>query len=223
VILIECDNCEKTFEADDADAGGKIACPYCGDINRVPAADTDHNSGTHKSGEPIAEKKAGKKGSEPKQDRATALGLPPDSGPEQHVTSVKPVMFRAHPLLGGISVLIWLGGIVASLYYHTPWPLIATALATLFLAGWWVKKQTVKLEITNKRTIIRRGLISRSTSEVLHDHVRNIQTEQSLWGRITGIGTLGISSSGQDDIEILVTDLPNPDKLRGIIDAYRPM
>ena len=38
MIDIECDNCEKTFEVSDDQAGGKVACPMCGDINRVPDA-----------------------------------------------------------------------------------------------------------------------------------------------------------------------------------------
>ena len=80
MIIIECDNCERTFEAREEDAGSKVACPYCGDINRVP------ESAPSAPSDPA---------------RATALreddDLPPDHGPEQHICHVRPAMFRAHP------------------------------------------------------------------------------------------------------------------------------
>ena len=79
------------------------------------------------------------------------------------------------------------------------------------------------LEITNKRTIQRKGLFSRATSEVLHDHVRNIQVEQSFVDRVLRVGSVGISSSGQDGIEVLVRNMPSPKKIRSVIDKYRPM
>ena len=61
----------------------------------------------------------------------------------------------------------------------------------------------------------------RHTSEVLHDHVRNIEIRQSFLQRITNVGYLGISSSGQDGIEIEIKDLPKPYELKALIDKYR--
>ena len=61
------------------------------------------------------------------------------------------------------------------------------------------------------------------TSEVLHDHVRNVEIRQSFLQRITKVGSLGISSSGQDGIEIEVRDMPKPYELKSLIDAYRNM
>lgn len=219
MIRIECDKCEKTIEVEDSLAGTKIECPNCGDVNRIPYAP---------SGKPEPAPAPGlrRSGSSPvasRADRPAALGLPPDSGPERHVLTIKPAMFRAHPFLGAVVTVIWIGGIAAALYFRNAWWLIATGMGLIFLTGWWIKRQTIRLEITNKRCVLRKGLFSRATSEVLHDHVRNIQTGQTLVGRIFNVGSVGISSAGQDDIEIEVPDLPNPGKIRGIIDAYRPL
>ncbi len=98
------------------------------------------------------------------------------------------------------------------------------------LVGWtalavWVmfSRLTYSLEVTNKRTVLRHGLLSRSSSEVLHDHVRNIEIDQTFMQRIMRVGKIGVSSSGQDGIEVQMDRIPNPRKIREIIDLYRPM
>jgi uncharacterized membrane protein YdbT with pleckstrin-like domain len=78
-------------------------------------------------------------------------------------------------------------------------------------------------EVTTKRTVMHRGFFSRATSEVVHDNIRNIQVDQTFLQRVFGVGRIGISSSGQDGVEIQVNHLREPDKLREIIDLYRPI
>ena len=53
--------------------------------------------------------------------------------------------------------------------------------------------------------------------------MRNIQIEQGFWNRVFNVGTIGISSSGQDGIEILIANIPKPDEVKKVIDHYRPM
>ena len=85
MIEIICDNCERTFELSDDHAGGKVECPMCGDVNRVPAATR-----------PAAA---------PAPDR-----LPVDEGPEQEIRIVRPAMFRAHPFRFLLVLLLVIGG-----------------------------------------------------------------------------------------------------------------
>jgi uncharacterized membrane protein YdbT with pleckstrin-like domain len=134
----------------------------------------------------------------PAGDRATAQGLPPDAGPEQQVLSIRPSMFRAHPFLG----------------------ILTLGLGILPL---WLKHLGERIHVTNKRTILRKGLFSKDTTEVLHDHVRNIQVSQSFWNRVFDVGTLGISSAGQEGIEIIARHIPHPEEVKRTIDLYRPM
>ncbi|MBX3385088.1 MAG: PH domain-containing protein [Phycisphaeraceae bacterium] len=100
------------------------------------------------------------------------------------------------------------------------------ALAGLItLAVWWVLKRSVALIITNKRTTLREGLFSRNSREVLHDRIQDIQVRQTFLQRILRTGSIGISNAGggggDAGVEIQAHDLPNPLRIRAIIDAYR--
>lgn len=166
------------------------------------------------------------------EDRATRAGYPPDSGPEQPVMRVRPVFFRSHPMWVSGAVVIppliafaalWIGG-----ESGVTWALWSggvlgiVALATLI--GWWfIATRSRSIQITNKRTTEIRGLLSKSTDEVLHDHVRNVTIDQSVYERIVNIGTLGIASAGHAETEIVMRDLPNPGRVRDVIDLYRPI
>lgn len=204
-MRIECDNCEQTFEAEPGeDADGKVACPHCGDVNRVPAG-----------------------------HRPEAQGLPPDSGPEQAIREVHPALFRAHPFRGLLLLAMFAGGAVLVLTaipfgaLGAGWAvpgLVLVAVALVWWAWWLIGSHYwVKLSISNKRTVRQEGIIRRSTSEVLHDHVRNVEIRQTFLQRIMNVGYLGISSSGQEGIEIEVADVPKPYELKALIDKYRNM
>src|SRR5690606_28752559 len=98
----------------------------------------------------------------------------------------------------------------------------AAALAALvWLGAWKLRTMFVALVFTHQRTAATRGLISRATSGVLHEDIKNLQITQTFWQRIWGVGTIGISSSGQDGIEIVVTNMPRPMEIKRTIDAYR--
>lgn len=215
MIRKPCDNCDRIIEVDDDMAGKKVECAACGDINVMPAARTPA-AAPHPS------------------SRADGLGLPPDHGPEREVLKVRPAMIRAKPqlflfytlvLVAGLTGIVWSQLGAGSTLKTTA--LIASGLGVavvLGLLGFW-KLQTLSaaLEITNKRTVHRQGLLSKATSEVVHDNIRNVQVTQTFWQRLWNVGTLGLSSSGQDGIEIEITDIPRPERVREIIDAYRPL
>lgn len=226
MIEFRCDRCERTISAELSEAGGKMECPYCGDMNRVPR-EGDGGGGERGSSGGVT---AGTGGGS--VDRAVAAGLPPDSGPEVRVMMVRPSIWRGWPALSFGLLLAPAAASIVTMVLVTNGRItagtialgIGAVLAWLPLLVWWlIATVGVSLEITNKRTIEHRGLLSRSTSEVLHDHVRNIQIDQTLLDRILGVGNIGISSSGQDGIEIAVKQVPLPGRVKEVIDLYRPM
>ena len=96
-------------------------------------------------------------------------------------------------------------------------------IAGMVLLLWRLQTMGDGLKITTKRTIDRRGIFSRKTSEVLHAEIRNIQIEQTFWERIWGVGTLAISCAAENEDEVEMADVPNPEKVRNVIDLYRPV
>lgn len=97
----------------------------------------------------------------------------------------------------------------------------AFGLGLVILFVWWLKCKTRTITITNKRTTVREGLISKNTSEILHSHIRNIQVIQGVFDRIFGVGTLAISSAAQSDMELSFSGLAHPEKIRSLIDEHR--
>ena len=85
------------------------------------------------------------------------------------------------------------------------------------LLAWWVSARFTMLIITNKRTTYRVGILSRDVSEIRHQDVRNLQVDQNAFQRITAVGDIGISSAGQEDIEIQAKNIPHPNRIADII------
>ena len=205
MIEWSCDACDRSFPVDPR--ADRVPCPYCGDINRI-----SRGTGSAPPAEP----------------RETPANR--DSA-ERLLRMVRPALVRGHPLasLGSIGLLI--GGLTililsfsGGLPEWSRWPGIAAALAGL---GWglWIfvlGHRWDRLKITDRRTIDERGIVVRSTSEVLHTHVRNIRITQSVWQRIAGIGTLEIdSAAGDGTADIRIVDIPDPDGIKRLIDRHR--
>ena len=85
-----------------------------------------------------------------------------------------------------------------------------SAPGMLLLLSWWLDCLGHRLVVTDRRTIFRKGLLSKFTNEVLHIHVRNIQVNQSIFQRLMHVGSIDISSAGQAGIEIFIRGVPNP-------------
>lgn len=69
------------------------------------------------------------------------------------------------------------------------------ALLTLFIAP-LIDKYTDEFAITNKRVIVKTGLISRKTFEMNHSKIESVNVDQTILGRILGYGTIRIVGSG---------------------------
>lgn len=144
---------------------------------------------------------------------------------ERNIAIVHPAVFRAH-ITGSLLVLpvaaLSLAGLLlamlGSLSPFVLWLSMAGLVACGLVVGYWfIASLATTLTITSSRTIARRGIIRKATSEVQHDDVRNIQVDQNILQRLLNIGAIGISSSGQDDLEVVVKGLPDPERLVSII------
>ncbi len=115
-----------------------------------------------------------------------------------------------------------------SMFRNQPVWFVLTCILCLVGVGliiflvWWIKCKGTTLTVTSDRTSLRKGILSKSITEVWHKDVRNVQLNQTFFQRIFDVGTLGISSSGQSGIEIAVSGMPDPDGVKDLIDKHRP-
>ena len=94
-------------------------------------------------------------------------------------------------------------------------------LGFVVMVPWWVELAYTRLEVTNRRVRLSKGFWTKTSSELLLDHVRNVTVRQGVTQRMVDAGDVGISSSGQSDIELQVVGLKHPEQLRELIDSYR--
>lgn len=204
-----CPHCGSVLEVPDSLLGETIECPHCdGQVNiETPNAKAADAGDTTPS---------------------KIIRVPTTASNEDKLLVVNPAMFRRYPLrfCGYIAAILLAGGGAAMLFLSNQ-PVTGGLLALVGLIPlaifvyWYLQIQYTTLTITNKRSIYREGVIAKQTSEVLHDDVRNLQSDQNVWERIVGIGDLAISSSGQDGMEIDIDGIPNPDRVTSLIRSFQ--
>ena len=116
-----------------------------------------------------------------------------------------PSMFRNHPVLFVLYVIL----------------IAAFGLGLILLLVWWIQTLGTTLTVTNEQTTLRKGILSKYTNDVFHENVRNIQVRQTFLQRLFSVGWIGISSAGQSGVEIEVSGIPDPERVKQIIDDHR--
>jgi len=97
---------------------------------------------------------------------------------------------------------------------------VSTILVLRF-AKWWLSCRGESLTITNRRSVYRRGILAKHTTEVMHEHIRNVQISQGAFQRLLGVGAIGISSAGQSGVEVYISGVSNPSKVKSTIEQFR--
>lgn len=73
---------------------------------------------------------------------------------------------------------------------------IAVVAAIALIAGGIIRRAATEVAVSNKRVLIKRGLFSRRTIEVLLPKVESIGVDESFLGRILGYGTVIVRGTG---------------------------
>jgi uncharacterized membrane protein YdbT with pleckstrin-like domain len=115
-----------------------------------------------------------------------------------------PVMFASRPVAFVLTIVLCF---------------VAIGLPILLI--WWLRCLGTTLTVTDRRLILRQGLLSRNTNEVFHRDVRNVQVRQTFFQRLMGVGAVAVSSSGQSGVEIEVADVPDPRRVEALINRHR--
>ena len=72
----------------------------------------------------------------------------------------------------------------------------ALAVAAILVAARWTKRATSEFAVTNKRVLIKVGVLSRRSVELMLGKIEAIAVDQDLWGRLLGYGTVQVTGSG---------------------------
>ena len=101
--------------------------------------------------------------------------------------------------------------------FHWTHSLIAW-LALIFL-GWlivgififismYIEKWTTERALTNKRLVIKRGLISRQTEEMSFNRIEEVNLNQSILQRLLGSGNIRVTGTGSGEVVMKNIDDP---------------
>lgn len=131
-------------------------------------------------------------------------------------------MFRNHPLLYLINLVVIGAGLGLVFTNNVAIAIAMCGVGVVVWLSWWLAAISVTLTVTDKRTILRKGVLSKYTNEVFHTSVRNIEINQTIMQRIFHVGDIVVaSSSGQADLEIAVNGIPDPETVKQLINKYR--
>jgi uncharacterized membrane protein YdbT with pleckstrin-like domain len=125
---------------------------------------------------------------------------------ERHLLAGERVVYktRLHWALFLKPALVMLGGIALAVVLRRvqdpPWLWMIGAGVTLVGLGWalvhYVELMTSEFAVTSSRLILKVGLISRYTTELLLTKVETIGVQQGLIGRMLGYGDLTVTGTG---------------------------
>lgn len=151
---------------------------------------------------------------------------------ERQCYKAHPAMVKGQPGIFLFCLLLILLGVIGLLFWHrgnlSPQEiliqifvrLIPAIIGIVALLIWWLIVLCTTLTVTEKRVILRKGILFKEMSEVLIQDIRNIQISQGPLQRLTNAGKIGISSAGQSGIEIEVQGILDPKRVKAILDKY---
>jgi uncharacterized membrane protein YdbT with pleckstrin-like domain len=90
-------------------------------------------------------------------------------------------------VMAAIAIALGGGGIAA---------IVVGAIGLLLMLPPWIRSSSSEFAITNKRVVIKVGLIRRHSLELLLQKVEGIGVDQGIIGRILGYGTITVSGVG---------------------------
>lgn len=72
----------------------------------------------------------------------------------------------------------------------------------------YIEKWTTERALTNKRLVIKRGLISRQTEEMSFNRIEEVNLKQSILQRLLGTGNIRVTGTGSGEVVMKTIDDP---------------
>jgi len=89
---------------------------------------------------------------------------------------------------------------------------------TLILALYeWLRLRSLEHGTTNKRVILKSGIISRKTEEMRISSIETVEIQQSIFGRMFGFGNVKVTGRGISDV--VFSKIDNPMEVKKSIES----
>jgi uncharacterized membrane protein YdbT with pleckstrin-like domain len=83
------------------------------------------------------------------------------------------------------------------------WAILAIptlGITLLFVIWEWLKLRSIEQGVTNKRVILKKGIISRKSEEMKISSIETVEIIQGVFGRMFGFGTVKVTGRGISDL-----------------------
>lgn len=64
----------------------------------------------------------------------------------------------------------------------------------------WLRLRGIEMGVTNKRVILKTGIVSRVSDEMKLGSIETVEIEQGVWGRMLGFGDVKVTGRGISDL-----------------------
>lgn len=98
------------------------------------------------------------------------------------------------------------------------------AVTVVFIAGVvviaWIRRLDMHYTVTDRRLIVRRGILNRNERSASLDRIQNVNTAQGLFGRILNFGDIEFDTAGSDigDADLALRGVNDPHQMRDLLD-----
>jgi uncharacterized membrane protein YdbT with pleckstrin-like domain len=92
--------------------------------------------------------------------------------------------------------------------------LVTFGLTWLIALYEYLRLRFTEQGMTNKRVVLKKGIISRKTEEMKVTSIETVEIDQGVWGRLFGFGTIKVTGRGISDVVFKGLDDPIAAKRR---------
>jgi uncharacterized membrane protein YdbT with pleckstrin-like domain len=101
---------------------------------------------------------------------------------------VPPVAFTLFVMVP-IAVLLVVNALI-------PWIAAPLGLGLLWILAAHIRRQSSEFAVTNKRVVIKLGVFTTRSVELLPSKIEGVGVEQHMWGKLFGFGDIEVTGSG---------------------------
>lgn len=154
--------------------------------------------------------------------KALTMGYPQELlSPGEEVVQVMRPHFRAllvpaiilAAVVGG---LIFFGRLLSGTFMETPLYILAAVLVVIFVLPKFLRWLTTQYVFTNRRIVVRKGLIARQGRDVPLSKINSVSFNQTVMGRILNYGVLNVESANVDG-QLVIEDVPNVEHIQRMV------